>query len=122
MKTAIYACIFNMLLFAGSSLYATTYQYDNLNRLSKVTYNNGTRIVYIYDASGNRSARILTVSADLNTDTAVNFEDFAEFAFYWLDTDCLYPDLCSEADLDWSGEVGIEDLVIFAEHWLEGIQ
>lgn len=99
-------------------IHATTYQYDNLNRLSKVTYDDGTQVVYTYDASGNRSEKIITVSADMNIDTNVDFEDFARFALHWLETDCVYPELCGEADFDWSGDVGISDLSLLVDHWL----
>ncbi len=33
---------------------AQEYEYDNLNRIKKVTYPNGTEVVYNYDALGNR--------------------------------------------------------------------
>lgn len=42
--------IFNMFIYAGSA----TYTYDNLGRVTKVTYSNGKSITYSYDAAGNR--------------------------------------------------------------------
>jgi YD repeat-containing protein len=117
LKTVLVLTIFINFLIAIS--FAATYQYDSLNRLSKVTYNDGTRIVYTYDASGNRSAKVVTVLADLDVDVDVDFLDFAKFASHWLDNGCEYPDFCGDADFDWSSEVGIEDLAIFASHWLE---
>lgn len=105
-------------LGSATPAFAATYQYDSLNRLSKVTYDDGTRAVYTYDASGNRSEKIITVSADLNIDTNVDFEDFAQFAQHWLETDCIYPELCGEADFDWSGDVGIDDLSVLVDKWL----
>lgn len=45
--------------FAGS----VTYAYDNLGRLAKATYSNGTVITYTYDAAGNRSAVVVTGAA-----------------------------------------------------------
>jgi YD repeat-containing protein len=41
-------------LIAGKSSSAAEYQYDSLNRLSRVNYDNGTSIAYTYDAAGNR--------------------------------------------------------------------
>ena len=38
---------------------ATTYQYDRLHRLTKVTYDSGTQIIYTYDASGNRTTKVV---------------------------------------------------------------
>jgi YD repeat-containing protein len=43
--------------FAQSS---TTYTYDNLNRLTKVTYSNGITVSYTYDALGNRTSKNVT--------------------------------------------------------------
>lgn len=33
----------------------TTYEYDKLYRLTKITYGNGSSITYLYDANGNRT-------------------------------------------------------------------
>jgi YD repeat-containing protein len=43
-----------VLAFGASCLGATTYAYDNVGRLTGVTYDNGTTITYVYDAAGNR--------------------------------------------------------------------
>lgn len=42
--------------FAGSASYA----YDNLGRLTKVTYSNGVVVTYVYDEVGNRTIVITT--------------------------------------------------------------
>ena len=39
---------------------ATQYTYDNLNRLVRVEYDNGSAIEYQYDGSGNRTQRAVT--------------------------------------------------------------
>lgn len=39
--------------FAGT----VTYQYDNLNRLIRAKYSNGTVIAYTYDSAGNRLSK-----------------------------------------------------------------
>lgn len=36
------------------------YSYDNLNRLTRLTYANGTIVSYNYDANGNRISEIIT--------------------------------------------------------------
>ncbi len=36
------------------------YTYDNLGRLVQVVYDNGTTIVYTYDAAGNRTVQQVT--------------------------------------------------------------
>jgi YD repeat-containing protein len=43
-----------LLLNAAFAFSQTTYQYDNLNRLTQVNYSNGTSVVYTYDELGNR--------------------------------------------------------------------
>ncbi len=48
------------LLFATLQTFAQTYTYDNLNRLTKVIYNNGTTITYTFDALGNRLSKKVT--------------------------------------------------------------
>ena len=42
------------LVIAILQTFAQTYTYDNLNRLTKVVYNNGTTVAYTYDVLGNR--------------------------------------------------------------------
>jgi len=44
-------------MFATMQTFAQTYTYDNLNRLTKVVYGNGTTITYTYDALGNRISK-----------------------------------------------------------------
>lgn len=51
---------FSVLAFLLASLQAfaqTTYTYDDLNRLSMVTYSNGVTVSYTYDALGNRTSK-----------------------------------------------------------------
>ena len=50
------------LLFAATQLFAQTYTYDNLNRLTKVVYPNGTTVTYTFDALGNRTTKKVTGS------------------------------------------------------------
>ena len=52
---------FIMLLWVVAAAAQTTrYSYDNLNRLTRVTYANGTIVTYNYDANGNRISEIIT--------------------------------------------------------------
>jgi len=58
--------IFYLLLLIVASLQAfaqsvNNYTYDNLNRLTSVTYSNGTTVNYTYDALGNRLTKTVTV-------------------------------------------------------------
>ncbi|WP_233532432.1 RHS repeat domain-containing protein [Paenibacillus alkalitolerans] len=47
-----------------------TYQYDNLNQLTKETLANGTSISYTYDKVGNRTSKTVTTST---TKTITNY-------------------------------------------------
>ncbi len=49
----------------------------------------------------------------------VNFEHFAEFALFWLDTPCNEGNnWCYGADLDYLGDVDLEDVKELAYWWL----
>lgn len=58
MRKGIYIIIAFLLVIAQVS--AQTYTYDNLNRLTKVVYDNGVMVTYDYDALGNRTSRKVT--------------------------------------------------------------
>jgi YD repeat-containing protein len=47
---------------ATSALAAIAYQYDDLHRLTRVTYDDGSAIVYDYDAVGNRMLRVINTN------------------------------------------------------------
>jgi hypothetical protein len=50
----------------------------------------------------------------------VNYEDFAAFAQYWLNTDCVSPDNCHGSDFaPTDGVVDLFDLSDFAVQWLQ---
>ena len=57
MKKIVYLSVF---MFAVLQTFAQTYTYDNLNRLKKVVYENGTTVTYNYDALGNRLSKKVT--------------------------------------------------------------
>ena len=58
MKYKIYYTL--ALLFASLQTFAQSYTYDNLNRLTKVVYQNGTTVSYTYDELGNRTSKEVT--------------------------------------------------------------
>lgn len=49
-----------VILFATMQTFAQTYTYDDDNRLKEVKYNNGVKVVYDYDAVGNRTSKKVT--------------------------------------------------------------
>ena len=89
MKTSIaLAGVASAWLLAGPAFAATNYAYDDLGRLTVVTYDNGKQIVYSYDAAGNRSAVVTQTgtnqppvavpdSATTNSNTAVTIHPLA---------------------------------------------
>ena len=96
-----------------------TYRYDGVNRLTRVTYDDGTRIIYSYDASGNRTRRVVTVLADFDGDGDVDFADFSTLAVQWLDV----PGVPSADIAPWpnrDGSIDMQDLEVLAEQWLYG--
>jgi len=61
------------LLFITTAAQGITFEYDKLNRLTRVTYDNGTRIIYKYDGAGNR---ITLCKVDF--DSGTNFVEDAD--------------------------------------------
>lgn len=52
--------IFLALLMNAVGMPAIGYTSDDLNRVTKVVYDDGTAIAYTYDADGNRLSRTVT--------------------------------------------------------------
>jgi len=67
MKTKRCLIVFVLIAFAGAcgTSAATIYEYDNLHRLTRVTYDNGSAILYEYDAVGNRTLRIINTNLNM---------------------------------------------------------
>ncbi|MHC4692016.1 MAG: FN3 associated domain-containing protein, partial [Planctomycetota bacterium] len=53
---------------------------------------------------------------DLNNDCKVDFKDIRKFAWYWLDTNCLFSNCI--ADLDGVNGVNMADFALLAKNWL----
>lgn len=45
-------------LLTGTPALANTYEYDDIGRLEKVTYSDGSTVTYTYDDAGNRSQKV----------------------------------------------------------------
>lgn len=56
------SCLTAALVFPAAHAQAAnvTYTYDLLSRLTQITYDNGTTIVYAYDNAGNRTTVSVT--------------------------------------------------------------
>ena len=61
-----------LLAFCGFAQNTNTYEYDNLNRLTKVTYANGTVVQYTYDNVGNRLTKTVTSAQTTQTQAMSN--------------------------------------------------
>jgi YD repeat-containing protein len=55
--------VLSELALAATAAAGITYEYDNLHRLVRVTYDNGSGVLYEYDAVGNRTLRIMNPAA-----------------------------------------------------------
>ena len=66
------------------------YIYDELNRLRRVEYEDGTIVEYTYDKAGNREQRTVTqvCECDLNHDGRCDMADWLLFGEDWGRTDC----------------------------------
>jgi YD repeat-containing protein len=94
---------------------ANKYEYDALNRLTRVVYDEATSIEYTYDAAGNRTRKVVKgpLSPDINHSGIVNFIDFAILAQDWLKSSDHLP-----GDLNRDDIVDVKDLKIMADYWL----
>jgi len=67
-EMALCAILVAASLMSSSRAYSITYTYDKRNRLTGVTYDDGTTISYSYDATGNRVASVTGVNQALPVD------------------------------------------------------
>lgn len=112
----IKAIILFVVVFASVGL-GETYQYDSVNRLTQVTYDDGTKIVYTYDASGNRTQKVVAVLSDFDVDGDVDIADFLILAEQWLST----PGEPSADVAPWpetDNIINLLDMAVLANHWL----
>ena len=111
--------VFIMLIVVSSS-FAASYEYDSLNRLVKATYDDGTKLIYSYDSSGNRTQKIVSPLADINISGGVDFADFANLAAQWLDVPGVpSADIAPWPNID--NLVDYEDLDKLTEQWLASV-
>lgn len=113
---------FNNYFYPGTQIYRATSSTANLEALAAL---DKTLLI-------NKSSSAVTVTLDHNDiglngyevkvvntrNGIVNFEDFAVFSHYWMNTSCTAPDYCAGYDYNGSGTVDILDLVQFASSWL----
>lgn len=112
-------CIMALMLatlqaFAQSK---TKYEYDELNRLTKVTYSSGAVVTYTYDDLGNRKTKTVNGSylrGDVNGDGYVNSADIVGLIIYLSEmTPSQFDKKAADANAD--GEIDGYDADAIAE-------
>lgn len=118
----IYTIVMMFAVLQASAQTSVNYIYDDLNRLTEVSYSNGVKVKYTYDALGNRMTRTVTKSSDqlrgdVDGDGIVNINDLSALIDYLLSGDASVVNLAN-ADCDQSGGVSIEDLSLLIDYLL----
>lgn len=62
-KILVFSLLATMMFGINTVVNAESYTYDNANRLTGVTYDDGSTIAYTYDATGNRMQKTVSVLA-----------------------------------------------------------
>ena len=95
----------------------TKYEYDELNRLTKVTYSSGTIVTYTYDDLGNRNTKTVRggyLRGDVNNDNQVNSTDIVDLVLY-LNNNPSASFQKKAADANADGEVNKDDTEAIAD-------
>ena len=100
------------------------YTYDDLNRLTEVSYSNGVKVKYNYDALGNRTKKTVTTSVittrgDVDGDGKVNIDDLTALINYLLSGDASAINL-NNADCYSDGKLNIDDVTVLINYLLSG--
>jgi YD repeat-containing protein len=123
-RWSVVALLLAAVLFTVMA-WAESYEYDDLNRLKVVRYDDGTTIEYTYDATGNIIKIVTTGSAtlfqrgDVNVDGALDLSD-GVFIFSYLFTGGPPPSCLKSADTDDNGTLEITDGIRLLSHLFLG--
>ena len=124
MRRIIYAFLIVFAVLQASAQTSVNYTYDDLNRLTEVSYSNGVTVKYTYDALGNRTSRTVTKSeaqlrGDVDNDGVAGIDDLSALINYQLNGDASIINLAN-ADCDLSGNVSIDDLSALINYLISG--
>ncbi len=120
----IYTIVMTFAVLQASAQTSVNYTYDNLNRLMEVSYSNGVKVKYTYDALGNRTKKTVTTSAitargDVDGDGKVNIDDLTALINYLLSGDASAINL-NNADCYSDGKLNIDDVTVLINYLLSG--
>jgi hypothetical protein len=101
------------LVFQG----ADTDDFHNLGYLSDSVHFNATGL-YQHALEWQRATLRHLFPCDCEPDGDVDLMDFAVFASYWLDTNCIDTSDCDESDLLDDDVINFEDLAICIDNWM----
>ena len=88
--------------------YATDYEYDDLDRLIKVDYDDGETVIYTYDSAGNIINIQKSKNFDINDDGIIDMLDIVMVAQNYNTT-------ITDYDLNDDGRVNLFDLILIAK-------
>lgn len=125
MKRIIFAFVIVFAVLQASAQTSVNYTYDNLNRLTEVSYSNGVKVTYTYDELGNRTSKTVTTSSpgggslrgDVDGDGKVNISDVTALIDYLLTGNTAGVSL-ENADCDQNGKVNITDVTTLIDYLL----
>ena len=100
-----------LFLFQAALGWAKTYQYDELNRLTGIIFDNGSSAYYSYDSAGNITNSttipvIPLVFGDVNSNGAVDLNDLNILSGFRNQP----ADQCPECDIDGDGTITVLDM------------
>lgn len=101
----------------GEGSNRVTYTYDDLDRLIKVQYLNGSVINYSYDAAGNILSITQTAGftyGDVNSDSSVNVTDAVLVLKYITNPETIID--TRAADVNGDNSINITDSVLILKH------
>jgi YD repeat-containing protein len=94
-----------MTLFMSRKTVAITYEYDSLNRLLRVDYQNGNVIEYTYDAVGNRTSSVI-IGTIIPEDTCILYVAPVNRYMSWTQgANTFQIDNRGTGDMSWTSEV-----------------
>lgn len=108
----------------SSAQTSVSYTYDDLNRLTEVSYSNGVKVKYTYDALGNRTKKTVQSSAaglrgDVNGNGVVDISDVTALINYVLTGNAQGLDL-NAANVNGDNNVDISDVTTLIGYVLTG--